>query len=39
MAKQQAYGGITIIDVSDVGKLSAWLGSSLPLTTVYDPNK
>ena len=39
MAKQQAYGGIAIIDVSDVGKLSAWLGSSLPLTTVYDPNK
>lgn len=38
MAKQQAYGGISIIDVSDVGKLSVWLGSSHPLNVIYDPN-
>lgn len=38
MAKQEAYGGITIIDVSDVGKLSVWLGSSHPLNVIYDPN-
>lgn len=38
MAKQEAYGGIAIIDVSDVGKLSVWLGSSHPLNVIYDPN-
>lgn len=39
MGKTTAWGSITIVDRNDVGKLSASLGSSLPLTTIYDPNQ
>lgn len=39
MAKVSAYGDITITDLTDVGKLSTYLTSSLPLSVTYDPNQ
>lgn len=36
--KPLAYGRITITDLTNIGKLSAYLTSSQPLMVVYDPN-
>lgn len=36
--KPLAYGRITITDLTNIGKLSAYLASSQPLMVVYDPN-
>ena len=38
MAKVRATGTITIRNVTDIGKLSAYLTSSQPLMVSYDPN-
>ena len=38
MGKIIAYGSTTITDLTDVGKLSAYLTSSQPLIVSYDPN-
>lgn len=38
MGKIVAYGSTTITDLTDVGKLSAYLTSSQPLMVSYDPN-
>lgn len=34
----QAYGSITLVDVSDLGQLSVVPESNLPLSVVYDPD-
>lgn len=34
----KASNAITIIDVADVGRLSIYLSSNLPISTIYDPN-
>ena len=39
MAKVSAYGDITITDMTDIGKITSYLTSSLPLSVVYDPNQ
>lgn len=38
MGKLAAWGDITIIDQTDIGKLSTYITSSLPLQQTYDPN-
>jgi len=38
MSKLAAWGDITIIDQTDIGKLSTYITSSLPLQQIYDPN-
>ena len=38
MKTQKAVGSITISDITDVGRVSAYLTSNLPASTVYDPN-
>ena len=38
MATQKAYGEISIIDMTDSRKLSAYLTSNQPNTVIYDPN-
>lgn len=35
----KASSQITIVDIDDVGRLSVYLNSSLPLSSIYDPNK
>lgn len=34
----KASNAITIVDVADVGRLSVYLSSNLPISTIYDPN-
>lgn len=38
MATAKAFGSITISDITDVGRLSSYLQSNMPITSVYDPN-
>lgn len=38
MANILAHGEVTIVDISDVGKLSAYLTSNQPTIVIYDPN-
>lgn len=39
MAQQiKAYGEISIVDISDVGKLQAYITSNQPSVVIYDPN-
>lgn len=35
MARVSAYGDITITDLTDVGRITSYLTSSLPLTVLY----
>ena len=39
MARVSAYGDITITDLTDVGRITSYLTSSLPLTVLYNPNQ
>ena len=39
MARVSAYGDITITDLTDVGRITSYLNSSLPLTVLYNPNQ
>ncbi|MFD1401945.1 hypothetical protein [Robinsoniella peoriensis] len=34
----KASNQITVVDIEDVGRLSVYLNSNLPLSTIYDPN-
>lgn len=38
MAKLTAWGDITIIDQTDIGTLTTYIGSSIPLQQNYNPN-
>ena len=38
MAKIMAHGELSIVDLTDSRKLSAYLTSNLPLVVIYDPN-
>ena len=34
-----AYGSISIVDVTDVGQLSVYPKSNLPLSVIYNPDQ
>ncbi len=38
MATAKAFGSISITDITDVGRISAYITSNLPLTVIENPN-
>lgn len=38
MAKVLAYGEVSIVDISDVGKIQGYITSNQPTIVIYDPN-
>ena len=36
---QTTYGSITLVDLTDVGQLSVYPTSNMPLSIIYDPDQ